>query len=769
MTRKSLSAFLFLALFAAATAGACGGSSSTTANGGSSGSAAGGAAGLDGGGSGGTISFEGGDAPNSALVVTPQSPTLTVTSSASPATLQFKATEGGAPVTASWSLDRAEIGKIDASGLFTAAGVAGTTTVTATSGGLSGSTTLTVVVKETQNGVTGTQPPPGPGGYNGVGGEGLGPAVSNAVKGVLDQTPSADPNLTWLYPYDKTVFPLGLLAPLLQWNTTGPEAMADGIRIHLTAPGFDYKGYFAPPAPLPAGQPFIRHPIPQDVWAAATQSAAGKQLTVELVVAKSGTAYGPISETWTVANGLLQGTVFYQSYGTNLAHNFSGTDIHGNPIVFGGATLAIQPGATSPVLVAGSDTACRVCHTVSADGSRMLVQQDDNEMTSSYDLTQGFPAPESPYPAATRGELGWSAIYPDGSVGLSNGAPISAGTNPTNTAASALYDLTSGNAIATTGLSTFVTHAGMPAFSPDGKHLIFNFWTGPGDAQSGAGDGTKLVVMDFDAATHTFSNARVVYAAPAGDQPGWPTFMPDATGAVFELETSATTGDQCQSGGCAVGSGETFSTRCGSKGELWWTDVASGQGHELAEADGKDASGNAYLPADAANGHDADTELNFEPTVATIPAGGYAWIVFTSRRMYGTVASMNPYWSDPRCYPVLTEPTPKKLWVAAIDLDAKPGADPSHPAFYLPGQELLAGNSRGYWVQSPCKQDGATCQAGVECCGGYCEQDPKTGAFTCGQTKTGSCSPEYDKCQTAADCCGTTLQCINQICEQVVH
>jgi hypothetical protein len=54
------------------------------------------------------------------------------------------------------------------------------------------------------------------------------------------------------------------------------------------------------------------------------------------------------------------------------------------------------------------------------------------------------------------------------------------------------------------------------------------------------------------------------------------------------------------------------------------------------------------------------------------------------------VATQDPFLSDPRSYDPATSATTKKLWVAAIDLNAMPGTDPSHPAFYLPGQELLA-------------------------------------------------------------------------------
>jgi len=38
-------------------------------------------------------------------------------------------------------------------------------------------------------------------------------------------------------------------------------------------------------------------------------------------------------------------------------------------------------------------------------------------------------------------------------------------------------------------------------------------------------------------------------------------------------------------------------------------------------------------------GHADDSTLQYEPTVAPIVAGGYAWVVFTSRRLYGNVAT----------------------------------------------------------------------------------------------------------------------------------
>src|SRR5262249_26794282 len=93
----------------------------------------------------------------------------------------------------------------------------------------------------------------------------------------------------------------------------------------------------------------------------------------------------------------------------------------------------------------------------------------------------------------------------------------------------------------------------------------------------------------------------------------------------------------------------------------------------------------------------------------------------------------------------------------------QPGKDPSHPAFYLDGQEQGADNLRGFWVLDPCKADGMTCQSGDECCGGYCQVQGDAGTGVCSST-SGGCSAELDKCTTAADCCNPADLCINGRC-----
>ena len=681
------------------------------------------------------------------LAIFPDSPTVTVETGKPLPTLTFEARVNDKAVGAKWLVDRGEIGTIGAqTGVFSPTGnVAGLAKVTATVGSTEVATSVAVKIVTEQNGATAGDAGTGLGGWGGVGGEGPGVPIDDALKAVLTGPPTADPSLSFLYPYDKTVWPLGILAPLLQW--TPVAAPVDGVYIHLTGDHYEYKGFFGRPALLPAGSPFVHHPIPQDVWKAATMSSAGGSLTASIVVAAGGQAYGPITQTWHVASGPLKGTVYYQSYGTALAKNYAGGI--GGDGMFGGATLAIKGGSSDPTLVAGANgghEACRVCHSVSLDGTRMIVQQGTNyAASSSYALNNSNA--EAQYTPADVGKFGWIGMYPDGSIGLSNGAKLHAGELP----ASQLYDMATGAVVPATGLSEFVTQAGFPAFSPDGKHVAFSLYTGPGNATTGAGDGSQLVVMDFDRPTNAFSNPRMIYKAPADKAPGWPSFLPTNDAVVFSVQSRTNL------------QGEFMMTRYGGRGELYWSDLATGTAAPLHGANGKDG-GATYLPT-GPNAHDDDTTLQYEPTINPVVSGGYAWVVFMSRRMYGNVATIDPWWSDPREHDLVTNATPKKLWVAAIDLNAAPGTDPSHPGFYLPAQELFAGNTRGFWVVDPCKSDGKSCESGDECCGGYCQYDDAAGGLIC-SNHTNECSKEYEKCEIDSDCCDALngMRCINGRC-----
>jgi hypothetical protein len=425
--------------------------------------------------------------------VTPEDPqVITVNAGDNMPTVTFESTFDGSPVAAGWSVDRGEIGTVEEG--------PGETTVFTPSGNVGGVVTVfsglndevierqvKVELVAEQNGPSGSPEEQAQvatdvsqltegGGIGGVGGEGLGVSVDAATVAVLDN-PVGDgqaEGLRFLYPYDGTVWPRGLLAPLLQWDWSIGDADAVKIELLTTSGSFSYTGWFGRPDILmTTGGPMIRHPVPQDAWAMATNSAGGTtldatqdKLVLRLTVASGGSAYGPIEQTYSVAPGRLAGTIYYQSYGTQLAKNFTGAV--GGDGLFGGAVLSIKVGDAGPQLAAGGtgdDGYCRVCHSVSADGSRMVAYNTHGNpagLTYGYEITPGSITEEVLTTSAT-----FPGMTPDGAYGLN--------------AAGQLMDMNaSGAAVAVNGLSTVSTNIGTPMFSPAGDKLVFNPMAGPG-------------------------------------------------------------------------------------------------------------------------------------------------------------------------------------------------------------------------------------------------------------------------------------------------
>ncbi len=622
-----------------------------------------------------------GDAAAGALVITPPNPVLDV-NVPTPGTQQFTAISpgGGGAIQANWSVDNVQIGTIDGSGLFKSGTLGGQATVTAQSGNLKGSTTVTVRLHIVEN--------PG--------------AVDPGTQGTLAGGGTADATFGWLYPYDQTVFPRGLLPPTLQFAGQAPTA----TYVHVTSKNLEYKGFFGASTPG-------RVSISPATWATITKSVGPSDpVKVEVTKSTAGAITGPITETWTIAQGSLKGTVYYNTYNSPLAN--------------GGAVMRIKPGASADVLSGG----CTVCHAVSAQGN-VLVSQGGPSANDGTAYGTGTkidlktlvktPRPDPLY--------GFGGVYPDGSLMLTAG--VVAGAWPPNVPGlsgerpSQLLDLATGQPVASPGMVGI--HALMPSFSPDGKKVAFNHYD--------QGGGHSLSVMDFDLATKTFSGIFSAVSDP-GSFLGWPAFLPDTKSFVFGATTS-----------------QDYATWQGSHGDLYALDLATKTKVPLDAANGV-RNGQPYIPYGA-----EDLHLNYEPTVLPIAVGGYYWAVYTSRRRLGNVITGGDPWGNA---------DRKKLWVVAIDLNPTAGKDPSHVPFYLEGQELAAGNMRGFWALDPCKQNGNSCESGDECCNGFCRQvtgDGGAPVLACVAPPTG-CANVFEKCATAADCCDAALgvQCIAGHC-----
>jgi len=530
--------------------------------------------------------------------------------------------------------------------------------------------------------------------------------VASASQTKLQGTGTADSAFAWLYPYDKTVFPRGIISPTMQFA----GGASDAEYVHITSRTLDYKGYFAGGA---AGQ--VSLSLPQKSWDAVT-AAVGSGDTADVQVTKisASSVTGPLSESWPIAQGSVRGTIFYESYGSTAA---GGRDSAG--------ILKINPGATAPTVFQSAATGgcTAICHAASADGST-IVSATGLSTSGSWSTSSS-----SSITTATDTIFTYMGPYPDGTFGMS---ATNYGVIYAASATSRLYDTRTGANIPAAGWDSTITAAGTPSFSPDGTQIAF---------MHEDENANTIAKADFDVSTKTFSNITDLATESSG-YAAWPAFTPDDKLVLFQ-----------------TGSSSTFETDCQVTGDLYGVDVASHTVTRLNVLDGYTGSSTAsYLPAN-------DPGLNFAPTMLAEAVGGYFWAVFTSHRSYGSMLASKAN-SDglglSNCTGGQQDEANGKLWVAAIDIGAAAGTDPSHPAFYLDGQELQADNLRGYWTLPACQNLGTKCESGDQCCSGFCRIGDG-GATVC-VAKPPGCSNEYESCATSSNCCSGGDQCINDRC-----
>jgi hypothetical protein len=475
----------------------------------------------------------------------------------------------------------------------------------------------------------------------------------------------------------------------------GGTNAGEPMKLSLTSDFATLEVYFLAP-------PDGRYSPPDDVWQKVTESGEGGPVSMKLAhIAADGTGKLVANQNWRLASGSLRGTVYYWSNNK-------------------GRILRIKPGATAPddFLADAGVTGCSTCHAVSANGNKLIIGGDLN--TSTYDLVNNqsvFSLTSLPTPRPIR-EWAMPAVSPNGDFLVQNHGSLPG--PPGSTDGDGFWNTTTGEHINGTGL--------------DGLFL---------DMPSFAADGSRIVYVD-----HSTKGLSMVPYSEAGGMPqaGAPVGLVPASGdqgtQAFAFPTVA------PSGKWIVYARSALDTRSGP-GDLY-----------LASAEGPGSE----TPLDALNGTgypfvamERDRHFNYEPTFMPVAAGGYFWVVFTSRRTYGNQL-VGPAQAD-----LGGNPGTKQLWVAAIDIDPQPGQDPSHPPFLVPGQDLTDLNMRGFWALDPCKEDGQSCSGASQCCSKVC-----LGDGTCGGGQSASCKQVGDTCAAAADCCFANkgYQCINNHCTE---
>ncbi len=658
--------FLAGALFVAAAfpvgCGPCSGEDEDSAND-SDGAGAGNSNG-HGGSGGGDCGFSCGQGGNTgALAIVPPNATINVVDGVA-MPVDFNATYNGQEVQPSgWVVDLSSIATVDGTGIVAASGnLGGLVTLAAQYEGSTATAQVTVTIKKTLN----------PGGL-----------TQAEIDALTNPTGGQDASIVWAYPYNGTVWPKGILAPELMWNNGGA---GDKYRIHL-------KGEFTEFDIFTLADPPARHLLDPAVWTPLTESGQGGHvdLTVNRLVPGSPNATTVIDHDWTIANGSLRGTVYYW------ANNI-------------GRVMRIQPDAGAPedfLANAGVTDECSTCHSVSANGSTLIIGGDT--VSTTFDLLTNTTTLQLASVGKPVRNWAMPAISPDGTTLIENNEANLPGPPG---GSDGMWNAQTGQKLTGLGLDGVLLN--MPAFAPDGSKIAYVDHSTLG-----------LGVYAWDPATKIASNP--VALVPAGNDPNlnciaFPSVSPDGLSIVYHR-------------GVYPGS---LDTRFGP-GSLYLANaVTPGADDRLRQANGDD------YPFAAG---DRDRNQNYEPTFAPLAAGGYSWVVFTSRRTYGNR---------------LTGPADqtKQLWVAAIDLNAMPGTDHSHPAFRVPGQDITTLNMRGFWALEPCKQVGEPCTTGSQCCNQNCNNG------ICEEPDPNGCSETGNACMENADCCDAGATCINGFCSE---
>ncbi len=147
---------------------------------------------------------------------------------------------------------------------------------------------------------------------------------------------------------------------------------------------------------------------------------------------------------------------------------------------------------------------------------------------------------------------------------------------------------------------------------------------------------------------------------------------------------------------------------------------------------------NAVSKARIALKNAASAGINQTPSFAPRAQGGYYFLAFTSSRPYGHRG------------------TTPQVWVTAIDGSFKDSDDPSHAAFWLPGQDTAGQSIMPQWAPTACNGRSASCTDTSQCCGGL-TCTGTAGSKTC---QADSCALLSETCVTAQDCCaGADLTC----------
>ena len=289
-----------------------------------------------------------------------------------------------------WGLDRYDVATVTNGLVNLISAVPGALNLSAYTGQFSATGQLNVLV----NAIDSSAAPPS--------------ALTNFAK-----TASGTDPMRVLYPYDKTVLPLGLTAPLVQWDTGGTAASAVKLTLSYPATGtptFSWSEIIAETVPPSAT-------IPQAIWKDFENTGKGQDVKFTLQRVLGSTPAAAVSRTLHFSNAPVRGLIYYTQYQRGGSTNM----------------MVADPSSTSTAKSAFTTVnGCPVCHSVSANGNYFATA--DRRSSTNGGLSQvqagGVLNPLAdfvPDPARSTYSSGgadwrgfaWAPLTPDGKYALS--------------------------------------------------------------------------------------------------------------------------------------------------------------------------------------------------------------------------------------------------------------------------------------------------------------------------------------------------------------
>jgi WD40 repeat protein len=451
------------------------------------------------------------------------------------------------------------------------------------------------------------------------------------------------PALQLVYPETGVIVPANM--GTLEFHFV-PGAGQNLFELNFTASAIHLRVYFACNA---VGGGCIWTPSPQ-TWDILSTAARGDQ-PVEYKVRGLDSNHvvgGSPQQTLQFTSDDLVSGIYYwaASQGTIMRYDFGHPEIAPEHYLTVAQTTGLQ---------------CVGCHVLSRDGKMLAVGLD-------------IPGPAAleVYDVATKARQ-WTT-----NTGGTPGFPSPNGGNfftlsPDNTkiASSSGTNLVVRSAIDGSGMTTMLTNATMPDWSPDGTRIAFARAAQPAPAGNpGVAQGS---ILSADSTTFAWQ----ILVQSNGENNYYPSYAPDGNWIVFNRSANAMDSyDQPDARVYLV-----------------------------------NANGGIPIALQNASPSGGDSWPKWSPQAHSYVGGQIFWLTFSSRRPYGLRGGTNA-----------------QVWMVGIDpARAAAGMDPSFAAFWLPFQDFASGNHIAQWtdtiVRPPCGT--SECPTGEFCDNGECFPNPQ--------------------------------------------